>query len=125
MNYITNKITEEAPVFRKLIELYEDLGLYKNESFYCFNMQNLEELKKHLKEIETNIFVIYELINENLSFNNIKSGIVSINILNIKQYELFNYSLDTKLTKDNKQIGEIMASKIIYYMLHCINIHKK
>ena len=67
----SNKITEESPVFGKLIELDGDSGIYKNEAFYCFNMQNLEELKKHLKEIETNIFVIHDLDSESLSFTNI------------------------------------------------------
>ena len=120
-----NKITEESPVFRKLIELDGDSGIYKNESYYCFNMQNLEELKKHLKEIETNIFVIHDLNNKSFAYTNTRSGIVLINVHNIKQYKFFNYPLDKKLTKDNKEIGEIIASKIIYYMLHEINGHKK
>ena len=120
-----DKITEESPVFLKLIELNGDLGLYKNELFYCFNMQNLEELKKHLKEIETNIFVIHDLNNKSFAYTNTRSGIVLINVHNIKQYKFFNYPLDKKLTKDNKEIGEIIASKIIYYMLHEINGHKK
>ena len=121
----SNKITEESPVFGKLIELDGDSGIYKNEAFYCFNMQNLEELKKHLKEIETNIFVIHDLDNESLAFTNIKSGIVSVNVHNIKQYKFFNYPLNKTLTEEKKEIGEIIASKIIYYMIHEINGHKK
>ena len=118
-------ITEESPIFEKLIELYGSPGIYKNESFYCFNMINLDELKKHLKEIETNIFIIHDLNNKNLPYNNINSGIVSINVHNIKQFNLFEFPLDKKLTEEKKEIGEIISSKIIYYMLHEVNIHKK
>ena len=119
------KITEESPVFEKLIELDGDPGIYKNESFYCFNMQNLYELKKHLQEIETNIFVIHDLNKKHFAFTNIKSGIVSINVHNIEQYKLFNHPLDKALTKENKELGEIIASKIVYYMIHETNGHKK
>ena len=121
----SNKITEESPVFEKLIELDGDPGIYKNESFYCFNMQNLYELKKHLQEIETNIFVIHDLNKKHFAFTNIKSGIVSINVHNIEQYKLFNHPLDKALTKENKELGEIIASKIVYYMIHETNGHKK
>ena len=43
------KLTEESPIFKKLIELGGDSGFYENESFYCFSMKNLDELRKHLK----------------------------------------------------------------------------
>ena len=120
-----DKLTEESPVFGKLIELDGDSGFYQNESFYCFNMQNLDEIKKHLKEIETDIFVTHELNNKDFANTDIISGLVSVNVHNIKQYKLLDYPLNKALPDDKKEIGEIVASKIVYYLLHEINGHKK
>ena len=120
-----NKLTEKSPVFTKLIELDGDSGIYQNESFYCFNMQNLDEIKKHLKEIETNIFVIHDLNNKNCANTDIVSGIVSVNVHNINHYKLLDFPLDKELPEEKKEIGEIVASKIVYYLLHEINGHKK
>ena len=78
------KLTEESPVFLKLIELDGDSGIYNNDSFYCFNMRNLDELRSHLQEIDTNIFVTHDLYNNNLAKTDINSGIVSVNIHYIK-----------------------------------------
>ena len=119
------KLTEESPIFKKLIELGGDSGFYENESFYCFSMKNLDELRKHLKQLETNLLIIHDIDNKNLSDTYIRSGIVSINVHNIGQFESFDYPLDKKLTEDKKEIGEIIAIKMIYYMLHEINGHKK
>ena len=120
-----DKLWEESPVFNKLIELDGDSGIYKKELFYCFTMQNLEEIKKHLKEIETNIFVIHDLDNKTCAYTDIISGIVSVNIHSIKKFKSLNIPLNKELPKDKKEIGEIIASKIIYYLLHEINGHKK
>ena len=119
------KLTEESPVFLKLIELDGDSGIYNNDSFYCFNMQNLDELRSHLKEIETNIFVTHDLYNNNLANTDINSGIVSVNIHYINQFKTLNLPLDKALTEETKETGEIIASKIVYYLLHEINGHKK
>lgn len=80
-------------------------------------MQNLDELRKHLKEIETNLLVIHDIDNKNLANTDISSGIVSINVHNIGQFESFDYPLDKKLTEDKKEIGEIISIKMIYCML--------
>ena len=119
------KLTEKSPVFMKLIELDGDSGVYENESFYCFNMQNLEELRKHLKEIETNILTIHDLNNKNLASSDMYSGIVSVNIHYIKQFKSLDIPLDKKLPENKKEIGEIIVTKIIYNLLHEINGHKK
>ena len=120
-----DKLTEKSPVFNKLIELDGGVGKYQDESFYCFNMQNLEEVRKHLKEIETNIFVTHDFNDKNFAFTDILSGIVSVNVHNISQFKLFNFPLDKQIPEDKKEIGETLASKIIYYLLHEINGHKK
>lgn len=119
------KLTEESPVFRKLIELDGDSGFYNEESYYCFNMKNLDEMRKDLNEIESNNFVIYDLNNKNLAVTNITSGVASVNIHHIKQFKYFDIPLNKKLPEDKKEIGEIIAAKIIYYLLHEINGHKK
>ncbi len=88
-------------------------------------MQNLEELKKHLQQIETSIFVIHEKNDKTCAYTNIKSGIVSVNVPQIKQYKSLNFPLDKTIPENKYEIGKIVASKIIYYLLHEIHGHKK
>ena len=118
-------INEDSPVFEKLIELDGGAGIYKNELYYCYSMQNLNEIKKHLGEIETSIFVTHNLENNNMGYTNIASGLVSVNIHYIKQYKNLGIGLNQTLTEDKKEIGKNIASKIVYIHLHEINGHKK
>ena len=120
-----NKLKENSPIFDKLIELDASPGIYKRRKFYCFNMQNLSELKKHLKEIETSIFVTHNSNDKNAAYTHIKSGIVSVNIHNIKQLKNLDFPLNKALPQDKIEIGKSIAGKIIYYLLHEINGHKK
>ena len=116
-----DKLIEESPIFEKLIELEGEPGIYENELFYCFNMLNLDELKKHLKEIENSILVTIYLDKKNkknISDTFINSGILTVNVKNIKNYEKLEIPLDKKLSEDNEDIGKIVAAKIIYYILN-------
>ena len=119
------KLHENSPIFETLIELEGGAGIFKDELFYNFNMQNLEELKKHLQQIETSIFVIHEKNDKICAYTNIKSGIVSVNVRQIKQYKSLNFPLDKTIPENKYEIGKIVASKIIYYLLHEIHGHKK
>ena len=117
-------LTEESPVFEKLLEIDSGSGYYNNELFYCYNMQNLSEIKKHLKKIESSIFVIHDLDNKSYAFTDIESGMVSINIHKIKPVKL-GFPLDKTLQNNQIEMGKNIACKFIYYLLHEINGHKK
>ena len=120
-----DKLTEKSPVFEKLIELDGSPGVFKKRRYYCFNMQNINELKKHLLDIETSIFVTHDMKNNGVAYTNIRSGIVSVNTHNIKGFKNLVISLNKKLPKNKIELGNSIASKIIYYLLHEINGHKK
>ena len=120
-----DELNENSPIFEKLIELDGSPGVYNNELYYCYNMQNIDELKKHLKELETSILCIHELNNKIYAITHAMSGIVSINVKNIKQYKSFDIGLNKEIPKDKMPIGKIIASKIVYFLLHEINGHKK
>ena len=120
-----DKLNEDSPFFEKLIELDEGPGVYNDQYFYCFNMININELRNHLKEIETSIFVISNLKKKKrCAYTNINSGLININANSINKFEHLNFPLDKKLPKDKEEIGKIVATKIIYYLLH-EKSHKK
>ena len=112
-----DQLNENSPIFEKLIELYGSPGIYKNELYYHFNMKNIDELKNNLKEIETSILLTYELDNIISSTTHIISGIVSINIRNIKQFKSLDIGLNKELPDNKMGIGKNIACKIVYYLL--------
>ena len=124
-------LTEESPVFNKLLEIDSGLGIYNNESFFCYSMQNVEEIKKHLEEISTSIFITYVDHNKKkkpkltLAYTTYNTGMISVNTHKLKLIQS-GQPLDKKIQDKNKiEEAKDDAAKIIYYLLHEVNGHKK
>ena len=117
-------LTEESPIFERLVEIDGGCGFHDKELFYCYNMLNINEVKKHLKEISLNIISTHNLNKKHLAWTNMASGIISINIFNLLKSNLI-ISLDKKLEDSKIEYGKNIAAKIIYYILHELNGHKK
>ena len=119
-----SKLTEKHKAFDKLLELDGEIGFYKGESYFCFNMENIIEVKTHLREKLPDILTIYNNNNnENCAVVDPYIGLVTINMKSFKKFEKID--LMKSLDASNLKEGKNYASKIITYLLHEVPGHIK
>ena len=111
--YINNK-NENSPSFFKLIEINSGIGFYKGEKIFSFDMIDLPDLKKPLKETIPSVICFYSLddidnksftypaivgvyINEEKLFKGYQKFSVDKNFFAEKQIEVKNISMKLSL----------------------------
>lgn len=123
IKFVSN-LSEEHEVFDRLIELDGEIGYFKGESYFCYNMENLYEVKTYLKQkIPEIITTFYNENKDNSAFIDPFTGYITINFNSLEIFKDINIikSLDEKnLTK-----GKKYASKLITFLLHEVPGHIK
>ena len=121
--YINNK-NENSPSFFKLIEINSGIGFYKGEKIFSFDMIDLPELKKPLKETIPSVICFYSLddidnksftypaivgvyINEEKLFKGYQKFSVDKNFFAEKQIEVKNISMKLSLSLKHECFGHI------------------
>ena len=118
-----NSLNEDSDIFFKLLELNSGVGYLEGKKFYCFDMTNINEIKEHLEEIFIETLITYKANKETFAFIISKTGAVSINLYNIPEHE--KYFLEKKLEENEMAGGKNVAAKIVVFLLHELNGHKK
>jgi hypothetical protein len=118
-----NSLNEDSDIFFKLLELYSGVGYLKGKKFYCFDMTNINEIKEHLEEIFIETLITYKANKGTCAFIISKTGAVSINLYNIPEHD--KYFLEKKLEENEMTGGKNVAAKIVVFLLHELNGHKK
>jgi len=118
-----NNLNEDSDIFFKLLELDSGVGYLNGKRFYCFDMTNLNEIKKHLEEIFIETLITYKENKRTCAFIISKTGAVAINLYNIPEHE--KYFLEKKLEENEMAGGKNVAAKIVVFLLHELNGHKK
>ena len=121
----SSKLKEEHEIFERLLELDGDIGYYKLDQFYCYNMENISEVKKHLNDIIPQIISFYSNSEiDNCAISSSYIGLTTININSLKK-NYNNIELTNVLNKENIKKGKAFAAKIIIYLFHEVIGHIK
>ena len=117
-----DQLNESSYLFFPLLELNSGVGFYRQDKVYCFNMININILKKHLKEIIPEVIISFSLNENQIALTQKYNGMISFNTqkIGIKEENIDFY---TKKTIDIKQTKNY-AIKLIRYLFHEI-AHKK
>ena len=118
-----NNLKEDSDIFFKLLELDSGVGYLNGKRFYCFDMKNLNEIKQHLEEIFIETLITFKANKRTCAFIISKTGDVAINLYNIPEHE--KYFLEKKLEENEMIGGKNVAAKIVVFLLHELNGHKK
>ena len=118
-------LTEDSPIFNYLLEIDSGTGIYNGDFYYCFNMKNLEEIKEHLRNIQIDILTTINVETDECGYTNPETGMITINLHDIGDIRTEMISFYEKLEIGQILIGKDIAAKIVYYLLHEINGHKK
>ena len=121
-NEFINQLNESSYLFFPLLELNSGVGFYHQDKVYCFNMININILKKHLKEIIPEVIISFSLNVNQIALTQKYNGMISFNTqkIGIKEENLdffMKKSIDIHQTKN-------YAIKLIRYFFHEI-AHKK
>ena len=116
------KITEENSTFDRLIELDGEVGFLEGESYFCFNMENLVEIRTYLRQKIPEIITTYYNENKgNWAFVESFTGYTTININNLEK--LKKIDIMKGLDENNFIIGKNYASKLITYLLNKVLVN--
>ena len=117
-------LNEDHKAYDKLVELDNPIGYYKGEMYFCFGMENLHEVKTHIKEKMPEILTTYYNIDDNnCAVSNAYIGLVTINIESLKKFK--DIDLTKSLNKDNIKMGKNLAAKVVIYFFHEVTEHIK
>ena len=122
-NSYIEDLTEDSKIFFKLVELYSGFGYLNGKKCYCFDMSNITDIKKSLKEKFINPLITYKTKNKKSDFNIRKNGILAINIQKIQNID--NFCLDKKVQSSQIKKAKNVAAKIVVHLLHEMHKHKK
>ena len=59
-NKIIDSISENSAIFPYLLNINSGSGYYKHESYYTFDIKNLEMIKSHLRQVypKVSVFIV-------------------------------------------------------------------
>lgn len=118
LNEFINNLDEDSPSYFKLIELNSSHGYYLNEKTFSYDIINLSDLKKHLKETLPSVISLYRLeeVDDNgFTENSIRSvGINESKLL--KGYE--NINLYDNYFEEREIDVKNIAMKLSKTMMH-------
>ena len=120
--YIEN-LTEDSKIFFKLLELDSGFGYLNGKQCYCFDMSNINDIKKHLKDIFIDTLITYKMKNQTCAFIVRKTGAVAVNIKKIENID--NFFLEHRVEPSQIKQAKNVAVKIVVYLLHEMHGHKK
>ena len=116
------KLTEENRAFDRLIELDGEVGFLEGESYFCFNMENLVEIRTYLRQKIPEIITTYYNENKgNWAFVESFTGYTTININNLEKFK--EIDIMKSLDENNFIIGKNYASKLITYLLNKVLVN--
>ena len=119
-----SNLSEEHKTFDRLIELDGEIGFLNGESYFCFNMENLVEVRTYLQQkIPEIITTYYNEDNDKYAFSESFTGYTTINMNSFEDFK--EIDIMKNLDKNNIIIGKNYASKLITYLLNEVPGHIK
>ncbi len=117
-------LSEEHKAFDRLLDLDGEIGFLNGESYFCFNMENLVEVRTHLRQKMPEIITTYyNEDNDNFAFSQSFTGYTTININSFEKFQ--EIDIMKNLDENYIIIGKNYASKLITYLLHEVPGHIK
>ena len=120
----SSKLSEKHKAFDRLMELDGEIGYLDDQSYFCYNMENIIEVQTYLRQKMPEILTIY--YNENkddCAFVEPFTGYATINMNSLEMFK--EIDIMKSLNKTNIVKGKNYASKLITYLLHEVPGHIK
>ena len=117
-------LSEDHKVFERLIELDGEVGFLNGERYFCFNMENLVEVRTNISQKLPEILTtFYNEDNDNCAFSKSFTGCTAINVNSFQNFQ--EIDIMKNLNENNITIGKNYVSKLISYLLNEVPGHIK
>ena len=117
--YIDN-LNENSAVYENLLFLYGGYGYYNKELVYTYDLNNLQMLKLHLKEVLPKIIIFCNIKNEEIAFITPEFGGMVINEFhllknyqNIKDIKKINYNYAYEAAFTEEELNDISMNIVL------------
>ncbi len=124
LNSFINKLTTKSKLFFPILQINSDIGYYKGEQVYTFNIMNIEMIKTHLREIVPNILFFYGRNSKTEAYTKVDDGSIIINTKNTFIRDNID-DFQKELKDKNLLEGKNKAIYLFRLLLHEMMGHKK
>lgn len=124
LNSFINKLTTKSKLFFPILQINSDIGYYKGEQVYTFNIMNIEMIKSHLREIVPNILFFYGRNSKTEAYTKVDDGSIIINTKNTFIRDNID-DFQKELKDKNLLEGKNKAIYLFRLLLHEMMGHKK
>ena len=123
-NKIIEGISEKSAIFPYLLNINSGSGYYKHESFYTFDITNLEMIKSHLRQVYPKVLVFCNAIEGEVAITESLTGGIIINDFYLTNNNNLNYG-SNNLPQISEADKDDIAVTICLENLHEASGHKK
>ena len=123
-NKIIEGITENSAIFPYLLNINGGSGYYKHNSFYAFDLKNLEMIKSHLRQVYPKVIVFCNAVDGNVAITESETGGIIINDFYLINKNNINYA-SNNLPNISDEKKDDIAVTIYLENMHEASGHKK
>lgn len=121
-----HNLTEDSFIFPYILKVDAGCGFYRHDKIFTYDMQNLDMIKSHLKQIFPDILFFYYKKNDTMATTSIQGS------LSLNEYQLLKHDRKKYISKINYEEEEIdnntsdnIAMDIVLDFFHEYTGHKK